>query len=129
MGAFSSLQRVGTQAAFHSHMVQLEAAVHIVVPVCAGLFEELVRKFSTFSWAMLFVACAMGAVVVRYDALAAVTMRTVNVMSPTGSGFIAVPQPSVLSFHTVRTLALPFALFFAAAGFATFVVSSAQGRG
>lgn len=117
LGSFSQLQRVGHQSAHHAHLIMVEAAANIIIPILSGVMEQTVRKFTTFSFVMFMMAGSIILVMVRYESLMKLSERAAN-----ASEFV------MLDDVYVRYTLIVLATFLVLAGFATFMVSVLGGR-
>lgn len=127
LGAFSVLQRVGHQSNYHAHLILVESAANIVVPVLSGVLEECVRKFTTFSVIMVMMAVSIIVVMRMYEPLMQFTDRTLIGKTLTAQRAV---QPKQLSLdnRTVRQGLIVISIFLALVGVATFLISAMAGR-
>ena len=123
LGAFSVMQRAGHQSATHSQLMFLEGAVFIVVPVIAGVLEQCVRRFTTFSVVMMVMGVSIVLVMQKYDVIMKYTDRALigNPKSSTAIGKSV--EIIVLNNWYVRQFFTMMAVFLVFGGFVTFATS------
>lgn len=115
------MQRTGHQSAIQAKLVFLEGCAGIVAPAVAGILEQCVRKFSTFSILMAMLGIAIIWVMQRYDLLMKYTDRArIGVLKP---GATRVAPLLVLDNVYVRQFFTVMAGFLFLAGVVTFLIS------
>ena len=113
------LQRVGHQSSYHAHLIVVEGSAFIIVPIVAGVLEQCVRKFTTFSFIMILMAMSIAAVMRNYNALMRFTDR------PTAD---STKHVDVLDNVRLRQFFVIMSVLLAIGGLVTFLISAMAGR-
>lgn len=121
------LQRVGHQSNYHAHLIFVESAANIIVPIFSGILEECVRKFTTFSVIMVMMAVSIIVVMNMYEPLMLFTDRALIGSTLTAQRSVKSSQLT-LDNKIVRQALVVISTFLALAGVVTFLISAMAGR-
>ena len=116
------LKRVGQQSTYQAHMVIIEAAAYMVLPVLAGVLEQCVHTFTTFSILMILMGGNIILVLEMYEPLKNLTERIATSFAR-DTGVLTVSQPMVLDSLVLRRCLVLIASFLVVGGCVTLVVS------